>query len=185
MLACIQWSKNRRGLRWPGLDPTSCMTLQLGVVTWGKSRIIMMEVPLLVYKFWSCVLTTHYLNNLWNVDKLQAIYYERAPKMNKGLTLFQMDSGRFFCTSDFIGDAFCVVDILSTILRNDSDQKNELEPILLFFFKHLFSNQTNQNVIKQPFVWFLFLIILLLLPLISSESKKSACFWCFWHRANG
>ena len=39
-----------------------------------------------------------------------------------------MDSGRFFCTSDFIGDAFCVVDILSTILRNDSHQKNELEP---------------------------------------------------------
>ena len=65
-----------------------------------------------------------------------------------------MDSGRFFCTSDFIGDAFCVVDILSTILRNDSQQKNELEPILLFFFKHLFTNQANQNVIKQPFLWF-------------------------------
>ena len=92
------------------------------------------------------------LNGLSNADKQQAIYCETAPKMNKGLTLFEMDSGRFFCTYDFIGDAFCVVDILSTILRNDPQQKNELEPILLFFFKHLFSNQTNQNVIKQPFV---------------------------------
>ena len=62
----------------------------------------------------------------------------------------------FSALSDFIEDVFYIVDILSTILRNSLEQINELEPILLFFFKHLFSNQTNQNVIKQPLVWFLF-----------------------------